>query len=120
MLKAFDQEEVNGTENGCSLRLRSLPMILKVGAWWALIVTLGLLGFVLATGISVGAVILVLPLSAVAIGLFAWRSVPALAVADVLLAASVVLLLLGGEGLLYVPSLVAFLAGTSRAARAVE
>ena len=95
-------------------------MMIKIGAWWALIVTLGLLGFVLATCISVGAVILVLSLNAVAIGLFAPRSVPALAVADLFLAATVVLLLLGGEGLLYLPSLVAFLAGTARTARAVE
>lgn len=94
-------------------------MIVKVGAWWALLVSAALFVFVVATGIGVGAVILVLPLSAVAIGLFASRSVTALAVADVLLAATVVLLLLGGEGLLYLPSLVAFVVGTGRAGRAV-
>jgi hypothetical protein len=94
-------------------------MILKVGGWWALLVSAALFTFVVATGLSAGAVILVLPLSAVAIGLFASRSVTALAVADALLAATVVLLLLGGEGLLYLPSLVAFVVGTGRASRAV-
>ncbi|HEY7283241.1 MAG TPA: hypothetical protein VID47_16790 [Actinomycetota bacterium] len=90
------------------------------GAGWALVVSVALLGYVVATGITAGVVILVLPLSAVAIGFFAPRSAPALAVADVLLAWTVVLLLLGGEGLLYLPSLVAFLVATGKARRAVE
>ncbi len=93
---------------------------IKLGAWWALAVSVGLLGYVVATGIGVGAVILLLPLSATAIGLFASRSAPALGVADLLLAATVVLLLIGGEGLLYLPSLVAFVVGTVGATRAVE
>jgi hypothetical protein len=95
-------------------------MSLKLGAWWALVVTMGLLGWVVATGLGVGAVILIFPLSAAAIGLFAPRSATALAVADALLAGTVVLLLLGGEGLLYLPSLVAFVIATAGAGRAVE
>jgi hypothetical protein len=95
-------------------------MSAKLGALWALAVTAGLFVYVVATGITVGAVILVLPTSSGAIGLFAPRSIPALVVADVTLAWTTVLLLLGGEGLLYLPSFVAFLVATARATRAVQ
>jgi hypothetical protein len=86
-----------------------------VAVVWTAVVSAGLLAFVLATGISAGAVILVLPLSAAALAFAAPRSVAALAAADMLLGVSAVLLLIGGEGLLYVPPLVLLFVATARA-----
>jgi hypothetical protein len=70
-----------------------------------------------ATGISVGAVILLAPMLAALIGWKAPRSVGLLAVADWLLAATTVLLLIGWVGLLYLPAWVVFLIATGTAAR---
>jgi hypothetical protein len=89
----------------------------RIAAIWTIAVSLGLLAFVVATGISSGALILALPVSAAGLGLVAPRSPGALAVADVLLAATAVLLLIGWVGLFYVPPLVMFLIATARAAR---
>ena len=89
----------------------------RIAAIWTIAVSLGLLAFVMATGISSGALILALPVTAACLGLVAPRSLGALVVADFLLGATAVLLLIGWVGLLYVPPLVMFLIATARAAR---
>jgi hypothetical protein len=83
-----------------------------IASIWTIAVTLALLVFALATGIRIGAVICVLPLAAAWIGLAAPRSSGGLLVADVLLGAAAVLLLIGWFGLLYFPPLVVFLIAT--------
>jgi hypothetical protein len=92
-------------------------LVARIAGLWTIAVSIGILVFVVETGISSGALILALPVIAACLGLVAPRSLGALVVADFLLGATAVLLLIGWVGLLYVPPLVMFLIATASAAR---
>jgi hypothetical protein len=96
---------------------RHRPGSLRIAVVWIVVVSAGLLGYATATGIRAGAVVVVVPFSAAALAWLAPERVGALVVADALLVATVVFLLIGGERLLYLPPLVLLVIATPNAAR---
>jgi hypothetical protein len=90
---------------------------LRIAVVWIVVVSAGLLGYATATGIRAAAVVVVVPLSAAALAWLAPERVGALVVADALLVTTVVFLLIGGEGLLYLPPLVLLVIAAPNAAR---
>lgn len=89
----------------------------KIAACWTLTVSIGLLAFVLVNGIGIGALILLMPLAAATIALFAPRSVGGLVLASLLLVPTVILGLIGWWGFLYLPPLVMLVVAAARASR---
>jgi hypothetical protein len=99
------------------MTVRRPSLAATVAGIWALFVTAGLFVFVLVTGIGFGAVLLAPPAAAGVLALTAGSSRVGLAVAAVLLAFTGTMLLIGGEGLLYVPSLVLVLVAMANGRR---
>jgi hypothetical protein len=89
--------------------------LIRIGVAWTVVVALGLIVWLIATGVKVaGAVILLGPLIGAALA-FSWpRSYAALVTASLLIGAAAILLLIGLTGFLFIPPFLLLLAALFR------
>src|SRR5439155_10902411 len=95
-----------------SVERRRRNRSLVAGDLAALIVTAGLGGWVVVSGVHPGAALLLVPCVAVGVSYLLPRSLAALVLADLLLVGTVVILAIGWVGFLYLPSLVLLVIAT--------